>query len=303
MLRSLILAGAAVSFVPRTVGTWSRPAEPRAVSPAEIFGYMDGAGELYLAYRLARLEVYEYGSETENPIVLELYWLESPDDGYGLLSGDWGGEAIRLDDSWPAEPPRALYGVGLLRVWSDDLYVRILASDDTPAARTAVLELGRVVVAGRPAASPPGLVTGLPETVAGSYHLRRDGVTFLRSPLVLNSVYFLATENLLDLGPQTEAVTATYERTDGSSPAGARVRVLVVRYPNEDAARRALAHFESGYLRRRPAAGDAQAERRVEHVEDGWLGYERRGRELVLVFQAADATTAAAAIGQLGTVR
>jgi len=302
MFRSLILAGAAVSLVPRVVGTWSRPAEPRAIAPAEIFAYMDGAGELYLAYRLARLEVYDYASADETTILLELYWLESPDDGYGLLSGDWGGEAIRLDESWPAQPPRALYGAGLLRVWSDDLYVRILASDDTPAARAAVLELGRAVVAGRRAASPPGLVTALPEAVAGSYHLRADRVTFLRSPLVLNSVYFLATDNLLDLGPQTEAATAPYERA-GGSPEDARLRLLVVRYPTDDAARQALAHFVSGYLHRRPAADDPQRGRGVEHVEDGWLAYERHGRELVLVFQAADAATATAVVEQLGTGR
>ena len=303
MVKGLILAGAAISLVPRVVGTWSRPAEPRTVSPAEIFSYMDGAGELYLAYRLARLEVYEYASEKETPILLELYWLTSPDDGYGLLSGDWGGEAVRLDDSWPSQPVRALYGAGLLRAWSADLYVRILASDETPAARTAVLELGRAVVAGRRAADPPELVTALPEAVAGSYHLRTDRVTFLRSPLVLNSTYFLATENLLDLGPTTEAVIATYERAGGSPAESARLRALVVRYPTEDAARQALAHFETGYLHRRPAAGDPQGGSGVEHVEDGWLAYDRRGRHLALVFQAADAATAKTVVGQLQTGR
>ncbi len=146
-------------------------------------------------------------------------------------------------------------------------------------------------------------MTALPEAVAGSYRLRADRVTFLRSPLVLNSVYFLATENLLDLGPETEAATAMYERTGGSSPEAGRLRVLVVRYPTDGAARKALAHFESGYLRRLPRAEDAQGGRGVEHVEDGWLGYERHGRELVLVLQAADAATATAVIGELGTAR
>jgi hypothetical protein len=131
-------------------------------------------------------------------------------------------------------------------------------------------------------------VTALPEAVAGSYHLRTDRVTFLRSPLVLNSTYFLATENLLDLGPPAES---------------ARLRALVVRYPTEDAARQALAHFETGYLHRRPAAGDPQGGSGVEHVEDGWLAYDRRGRQLALVFQAADAATATAVVGQLQTGR
>ncbi len=299
MFTTLILAGAAVSLVPRTVGAWSRPAEPRVVSPAEIFSYMDGAGELYLAYRLARLDVYEYAAENEDPILLELYWLESPDDGYGLLSGDWEGEAVRLD-AWPAGPARALYGAGLLRAWSDDLYLRVLAGTETPASRAAVLELGRAVVSGRRSPQPPELVTSLPEALAGQYRLRADRVTFLRSPLVLNSSYFLATENLLELGPTTEAVTASYERT-ADSPAR-RLRLLVVRYPSEEAARRALAHFEGGYLHRQDGS-EARRGSGVARVEDGWLAFELRGRQLALVFQAGDAGTAKTVVGQIQTGR
>ncbi|HVO10021.1 MAG TPA: DUF6599 family protein [Vicinamibacteria bacterium] len=299
MLTSLVLAGAAsaVSLAPRAAGGWSRPAEPRSVSPAEIFSYMDGAGELYLGYRLSRLEVYEYTSPMEGPILLELYWLESSDDGYGLLSGDWEGEPVRLDDTWPSQPPRALYGAGLLRAWSFDLYVRILASQETPAAKAAVLELGRAVVAGRPVVKPPEMVTTLPDAVAGEYRLRLDRVTFLRSPLVLNSTYFLATENLLDLGPAAEAVVATYERRGEAAEEPARLRALVVRYPTEDAARAALAHFQAGYLR--PAAAAPGGSGVAEQVEDGWLAGERSGRRLAFVFQAREAATAAAAVAQL----
>jgi len=86
MLTGLVLAGAAISLAPRAVGAWTRAAEPRVVSPADVFTYMDGAGELYLAYGLVRLEVYEYTSPTEPPITAEIYALRSSDDAYGLLS-------------------------------------------------------------------------------------------------------------------------------------------------------------------------------------------------------------------------
>ncbi|HXY41792.1 MAG TPA: DUF6599 family protein [Vicinamibacteria bacterium] len=296
MLTSLVLAGAAVSLAPRVVGSWSRPAEPRIVSPAEIFDYMDGGGELYLAYRLSRLEVYEYTSTREAPILLELYWVESSDDGYGLLSGDWDGEAVKLDDAWPAQPTRALYGAGLLRAWSSDLYVRVLATEETAAAKRAVLELGRAVVAGRPVARSPEVVTALPDGVADAFHLRPDRITFLRSPLVLNSTYFLATANLLDLGPAVEAVVATYERRVGPEAEAARLRVLVVRYPTGHASQAALAHFEAGYLRRPAGAPPGGS---VQQVEDGWLAFARDGRRLSFVFQAKDAATATAAVRRL----
>jgi len=308
LVMSLILASAVSIAPPVRVGAWSRPESPQVVAPADIFGYMDGAGELYLAYRLVRLEAYEYTAEEEDPILLELYRLESSDDGYGLLSSDWGGEPVALDSAWPATPPRALYGAGLLRAWSDDLYLRVLATTETAASRAAVIELGRAVVAGRPSPPPPELATALPETVAGSYQLRIDRVTFLRSHLVLNSIYFLGTANLLGLSRTTEAVAASYARAGGEG--SARLRVFVVRYPTEDAAHEALAQLREGYLHRFDAtdAGggsadewpEAAAHRTVtSRVEDGWMGCRIDGRQLVLVFEAPDAVTANAVLGQV----
>jgi hypothetical protein len=269
---------------------------------------MDGAGELYLAYRLVRLEAYEYTAETEDPILLELYRLESSDDGYGLLSGDWGGEPVALDAAWPVRPARALYGAGLLRAWSDDLYLRVLATTETAASRAAVIEMGRAVVAGRPSPPPPELATALPETVAGSYRLQTDAVTFLRSHLVLNSIYFLGTANLLRLSPTTEAVAASYARAGG---AGAeRLRLIVLRYPTEDAAHEALVQFQEGYLHRpdTAAVGGGSADERlgaaaqgivIARVEDGWMGCRIDGRRLVLVFEAPDAATVKAVLDQV----
>jgi hypothetical protein len=308
LVMSLILASAVSIVPPARVGVWSRPESPQVVAPADIFGYMDGAGELYLAYRLVRLEAYEYTAEKEDPILLELYRLESSDDGYGLLSGDWGGEPVALDSAWPATPARALYGAGLLRAWSDDLYLRVLATTETAASRAAVIELGRAVVAGRPSPPPAELATALPETVAGSYRLRTDGVTFLRSHLVLNSIYFLGTANLLGLSPTTEAVAASYARAGGEGTA--RLRLFVVRYPTEDAAREALAQLREGYRHRPDAAdaGDGSADARLgaaaqgtvtARVEDGWMGYRIGGRRLVLVFEAPDAATAKAVLDQV----
>ncbi len=308
LVMSLILASAVSIVPPARVGAWSRPESPQVVAPADIFRYMDGAGELYLAYRLVRLEAYEYTAEKEDPILLELYRLESTDDAYGLLSGDWGGEPVVLDSAWPATPPRALYGAGLLRAWSDDLYLRVLATTETAASRAAVIEMGRAVVAGRPSQPPPELATALPETVAESYRLRTDGVTFLRSHLVLNSIYFLGTANLLRLSPTTEAVAASYARTGGE--ATARLRLIVVRYPTEDAAREALVQFQEGYLHRpdTAAAGGGSADKPlgtaaedavIARVEDGWMGCRIGGRRLVLVFEAPDAETVKAVLDQV----
>ena len=59
---------------PLTVGSWTRPAEVRRIEPAGIFDYMDGGGELYLAYRFDHLDVYEYAPrETGEDAILVDY--------------------------------------------------------------------------------------------------------------------------------------------------------------------------------------------------------------------------------------
>jgi hypothetical protein len=290
-MMGLTLAAALAITPPRTALGWSRSDSPRIVAPADVFSYMDGAGELYLAYELVRLEVHEYTSPAEPPITLEVYTLRSADDAYGLLSLDGDGEPLALDPAWPAGTPRALYGSGLLRAWSADVYLRVMATNETPAARAAVLEIGRALVAGRASAPFPGIVSAMPATLGTGHVLRADRIAFLRSHLVLNSIYFLGTGNLLDLGPETEAVAASYERRE----AGGRLRVLVVHYTSESAAGAALAHFGRSYLHRAVSSEGTT----TEHVEDGWLGCRRHGRQLALVFEADTAATAAAIVEEL----
>lgn len=277
--------------LPQSAGSWTLSEPAKRVEPQAIFDYMDGAGELYLAYRFRHLDVYEYKSPGQSDILVELYWMESADDAYGLLSGDWGGDAVDLASApGHGAPPmaHALYGAGLLRIWSDNLYARVLTYEETDAAKQAVLALGKAIAAGRPLAMPPPLIQALPLAGGSQFTLRPDRTVYLRSHLVLNSAYFLSSENLLDLGLNCELAAATYRRNgvDGSPK---QVRVLLIRYPEEAAARKALAHFQRVYLTGKPTAAE---DRGVVSIEDGWAGFILSGRGLGLVFEAPDETSA-----------
>ena len=85
--------------LPKTVEDWSRPESPQIIDSSNIFKYMNGAGELYLGYRFNHLEVFDYTSENQDNILVELYFMETPDDAFGLLSLDWGGEPVDLNHS------------------------------------------------------------------------------------------------------------------------------------------------------------------------------------------------------------
>jgi hypothetical protein len=288
--------------LPRTVGAWTQSGGPKFVGPKDIFNYMDGGGELYLGYRFKRLEVQRYSSAGQGEILVELYWMETSDDAFGLLSLDWGGESIVLFPLTPGssslpttDGPRALYGAGLLRLWSGNLFARIMADHETGPSKSAVQALGQAIAAGRLDPPRPQLIQALPARVGSRFSLRPDRAAFLRSHLVLNSVYFLSSDNLLDLTADCEVATTTYGQ--GAPKAAANVkpaRLMLVRYANEEVAARALQHFQQTYLpdKLKGPKPSVLGDNGVVAIEDGWMSFARSGRGLALVFESPDEASA-----------
>jgi Family of unknown function (DUF6599) len=288
--------------LPRAVAAWTQSGGPKFVGPEDIFNYMDGGGELYLGYRFRRLEVQTYSSADQGEILVELYWMESSDDAYGLLSLDWGGEAVALAPPMPGssslpetDGPRALYGAGLLRLWSGNLFARIMADHETSASKKAVQALGQAIAAGRSTPPRPELIEALPARVGSRFLIRQERVTFLRSHLVLNSVYFLSSDNLLDLTPDCEVATTTYGQGAAKAVGSAKPpRLMLARYANETAATNALTHFRQTYLpdKLNGPKPSLLGDNGVVAIEDGWMGFARSGRGLALVFESSDEASA-----------
>jgi hypothetical protein len=291
---------------PSSVFEWTLAGAASRVDSTNIFEYMDGAGELYLGYRFDRLDAFTYRAQDRPDILLEIYFMKSPDDAFGLLSQDWGGEPAVLNDTVPPGPQegivpgsRALYGAGLLRVWSGDLYLRIMANEETPESRAAVFELGRRLVRGRPEPPCPDLINAFPEA-AGGWRIDPWSVRYLRSRHVLNSVYFVSYKNILRLDRSVGAVTATYG-IPSNSPEKRRCPVFILRYPDAAAAVKALAEFHAAYFPEHAAEAPqcaADASQRITDnvlrlypVEGGWAGYRLHGQFGILVFECPDQDT------------
>jgi hypothetical protein len=287
--------------LPKTVGVWNKPDSPRVVTSEKIFKYMNGAGELYLGYRFRHLEVFDYTSGNQDNILVELYFMESSDDAYGLLSLDWGGEPVSFRDasantSIPiqASPTTALYGAGLLRVWSDNLYARVMAYSETPASKKAVFALGHAIAKHRKKALQPKLVNVVSPQVGSDWKLRADRLSFFRSYLVLNSIYYLSEKNILNLDLSTAAVVAPYEQISNSTERK-RSRFLVVKYENQQHARQALNHFHGVYLPefKKEVTDDSATESpSLFKLEDGWLAYKLIGNYITVVFECPDQESA-----------
>lgn len=284
-----LVSGEQAMPLPKQVGTWKLSEGPRRIEPKAIFDYMDGGGELYLGYRFRYLEVYDYRDPVDTQILLEVYHMESSDDAFGLLSLDSDGQEVKFG---PEGSPAGggIYGAGLLRLWSGDIFVRILAEKETPESRDAVMQLGKAVTAGRVQASEPAFLHALPAGFPG-YRLNNREASYFRSYLVLNSIYFLGTQNILKLNLKTQAVIASYRSAGRDQPKS--VRLLEIRYDTPGSALAAFRSFLQSYLPEhkckasgKPASGPgAPPEAGTCQVEDGWVGYRVVGRTLVLGFQ------------------
>ncbi len=287
--------------LPKTVGVWTRPDSAHIVDSSNIFKYMNGAGELYLGYRFDHLEVYEYTAEDRADISVEVYIMDTSDDAFGLLSLDWGGDPVTFSESsgsdaiHPIAPSsKALYGGGLLRMWSDTIYARVMAYQETPASKDAVLALGLAIATDSENPAEPELLRILPQTIGSDWTLRSDRIGYLRSYLVLNSLYYLSHQNILDLDHSTEAVTAPYENMLDTEK-HRRVQLVFVKYANPEHARQALEHFHNAYLPEHTkdfAADSMTSSSNFFNIEDGWLGYTLNGEHLALVFECPDQESA-----------
>ncbi|MFC1835482.1 DUF6599 family protein [Thermodesulfobacteriota bacterium] len=286
--------------LPKSVDGWTRPDSPQVINSDNIFKYMNGGGELYLGYRFDHLDVFEYTAENRPNILVEIYCMKSPDDAFGLLSLDWGGAPVELGNAVGKSPPsvappiRALYGSGLLRIWTNNVYVRILALRETAASKKAVLALGRAIVANRGNPPPPSLLKVLPIRIEGAWKLRNDRLGYFRSYLVLNTLFYISHSNILNLDRSTEALTAPYERMNYADTRE-RAQLLFVGYATPNNARKALRHFHEAFLPEQQLDFVPDSSADVSgffQVEDGWLGYRLHGRCLALVFGCPDRVSA-----------
>jgi hypothetical protein len=253
--------------LPPEIAGWKSGREDQVFSRDDIFDYMDGGGEIYLAFDFQFVFVREYVRDDAPSIVVEIYQMSSSEDAFGVFTHDTDGDEIELGQE-------AIYGAGLLRLWKDKIFVRILADRETAEAKTVILELGaKIAVAVGQEGDKPVLIGVLPEE-----GLRPKSVRYFHTLISLNAHFYLANVNVLNLSPETQAVMARYERQ------GSQARLLLVEYPTVERAVDAQGRFVEIVLLERFLAGPEVPPKKLE---DGkFAGVMRRGRHLIIIIEA-----------------
>jgi len=257
------------NLIPREINGWKATHEGRVYNRQTIFDYLDGAGEVYLAYDFRQVFTRPYERDGEAPILVDIFDMGCSEDAFGIFSFERENEDRLLGQG-------SEYGGGLLRFWKGRFFVSILARRETAASKVGVLAIGQAIDRTIPETGPlPTLLRRLPP--AG---LLPHSVRYFHQHASLNYHYFLSDQNLLNLGTHTEAVLARYSGEEG------KAYLLLVQYGSPAPAQAAAENFLRHYLPEGQEAGLAQC-------EDGqWVGVRSRAQWVAVVLEARSAQQA-----------
>lgn len=264
------------SFIPRAIGSYV--SETDLTFDAEtIFGYIDGAGEVYRSYNMRFLVARRFHKDGRPDIVVDAFDMGTAEDAFGVFTHDLEGAEAGIGQG-------SRYKAGLLSFWKGPYFFSVYAEDETTEAKELVLELGRRIAGAVPReGAKPALLGFLPSAGLDSSRVR-----FLHNFSVLNYHYFVADTNILILDQTTSAVLAPFgSKKDGST-------LLIAAYKDCGSAVRAGESFARAYMPEAGAAGTLKTE------NGKWSAVRICGRFVVIVFDAATEASAAVLLEEIG---
>lgn len=263
--------------LPKALDGWTQNANRDMYTPENLFTYIDGGSELYISYGFKKGLACKYNQEGIPEISVDIFDMGSSANAFGVFSHS----RERIDHSI-APQVESEYASGLLTFWKGRYYISILAYPETAEKKNLVLALGQRIAGAidEPSWLPP-LVSQLP-----TENLDRGGIRYFRHYIWLNSHFFIADTNILNIDENTQAVLGKYK--EGGSP----YYVLLVAYPGPDKAEAAASLFSSSYL--------PEVENGLKQGADGgWTGFRLAGARLGIVFNAPSAEVVQRILGSL----
>jgi len=250
------------NLLPREINGW-RAEEDLIFDPDTIFKYLDGSGEVYRAFNFRKLLARHFIKEGRPKIIADLFDMGTDRDAYGIFSHGYEGDDAGMGQG-------SGYTGGLFSFWKGHLFVSLFAEKETSEAKEALFALAKTIASAiQNEGQIPEIVSLFPPE-----GLEKSGVCYFHSHLILNSHFFLADANILHLDQQTEAALGVYAEQ------GEKYYLLLVRYPDEKAAEKALESFLAAYMPDASEPGIVQTEDRK------WTAAKREGTFLTIVFNA-----------------
>jgi hypothetical protein len=257
--------------LPEKVMAWTKSGDDQIYDDRTIFGYIDGAAEVYRAYGMKGCFSRRYTDPDGSAIILDIFEMASSQDAFGVFTHDLDGDPLDLGQG-------GLSRAGWHRFWKDRFFVSMTTDQESETGDQAARELGKAVASHIGVDGPrPVILDDLP-----SEGLQRGRVRFFHDSNILNTHYYLSDENILHLNSGTDAALASYEHSRGYA------EVLLVRYPDREKASLAYQDFLTHYLPDADAKGFALLE------NQRWSAVALKGELLTIILEAESRSLAEA---------
>ena len=251
-----------LSELPPKIHGWENGGD-RTYHSENLFDYIDGGAELYLSYGFKRLYKRTYVREGQPEIIVDIFDMGSSASAFGVFSHSR--EEVNDDFGQGSE-----YHGGFLRFWKNRYYISILGTPVTAEAEKTIFALGRTIEAAITEKGPlPGIVKLLPPS-----NLVAESVRYFHHHVWINSYYYIADENILQIDKNTEVLLAEYRSGKSNS------FLLIARYPDPESSRSAYQNFMKEYF------SDADREGGIRDEKGAWSFSRLYGKTVVAVFQA-----------------
>lgn len=249
-------------LLPPVFDGWKKAEKPVKYNKDTLYDYIDGGAELYIAYNFKEILAVKYEKGEDSEIIIDFFDMGNSYDAFGIFSH--GREEENEDLGQGAE-----YNSGLLSFWKDRYYVSILAYPETDEKKQVVLKLGCMLADAIPRdGEMPPIVLSFPQE-----NREPNTIRYFHHPVVLNSLYYVADENILLIDDNVQTALATYRVDDGT------FYLLLCQYPDKPKAQVAHESFLTHYL--------PDAKEGMVRLPDGeWTGCKLKDNVLAIVFGA-----------------
>jgi hypothetical protein len=208
------------SFLPLsgTIASWSKNGDVHIYNSGNLFDFIDGQADAFIAYDLIQVAVQSYQDISGNLISVEIWQVINSDDAYGLFTRNRSGVPVKIGNDGDSDPGR------LLAYWQGPYYVRLFANQSIPDNQLVLFAHSIS------SALPSG--GGLPEIVQRlpTSGLIENSRIFFHKEISIQDDLWLGGKNILGLTSDTMGALAYYEIQ------GKQFLIVLIQYPKYEQA-------------------------------------------------------------------
>ncbi len=257
-------------LLPNSVDGWKKSEAPQIYDRKNLFDYIDGGAELYLAYDFQQLVVQRYSPELkdslkERSITVEIWQMNSSADAYGIFSFDQEGGGVDIGQE-------GVHSDGLLRFWKDKFFVKIMGLGED--LKEIILKLGNKIDKKiKKEGKLPQLVSKIPQDslVPGSVH-------FFHKQIILKNLCFFPNQKVLNLDRETDCILADFKLGKD------RLKLLLIQYPDTAKAKEVEDSLKEVYSQNNFSTDNNIFKTKEEKL----LGMDLEENYLILIFEGEE---------------